>query len=93
MGFDDRFLTGLPILPLSLAGLGMAGCELLHSNDVFGLPVTPAAPGTLNFSYPIPSNAILLGAHVYLQAYCWDPGASQLPMIASNGIDWLVGNQ
>ncbi len=93
MGFDDQFLTGLPILPLSMAGLGMPGCELLHSNDVFGLSVTTASPGTLNFSYSIPTNAILLGSHVYLQAYCWAPGANQLSMIASNGIDWLVGNQ
>jgi hypothetical protein len=93
MGFSDTLLTGLPILPLSLASLGMPGCELLHSNDVFGLPVTAGAPGTLDFSYAIPGDANLLGAHVYLQAYCYAPGANALEIIASNGIDWLIGNQ
>jgi hypothetical protein len=85
--------TRLPILPLSLSNLGMPGCELRHSNDVFGLPVTTAAPGTMDFSYPIPSNVNLLGAHAYLQAYCYAPGANALEIIASNGIDWLIGNQ
>ena len=93
MGFDDATLGGLPILPLSLASLGMPGCALLHSNDVFGLPVTSSAPGTLDFSYPSPGDANLLGGHVYLQAYCFAPGANALEIIVSNGIDWLIGNQ
>jgi hypothetical protein len=93
MGFSDTLLTGLPILPLSLASLGMPGCELLHSNDVFGLPVTAGASGTLDFSYTIPSNVNLLGAQVYLQAYCYAPGANALEIIASNGVEWVIGNQ
>ena len=93
MGFDDTFLGGLPILPLSLDSLGMQGCQLLHSNDVFGLPITGGAPGTLDFSRGIPGNANLLGVHVYLQAYCYAPGANALEVIASNGIDWALGNQ
>ena len=93
MGFDDTFLGGLPILPLSLDSLGMQGCQLLHSNDVFGLPTTGGAPGTLDFSFGIPGNANLLGAHVYLQAYCYAPSANALEIIASNGIDWMLGNQ
>jgi len=71
----------------------MPGCHLLHSNELFGLPVTPTVPGTLEFSYAIPNNGILLGVHVYLQAYCFAPGANPLEVIASNGIDWLIGNQ
>ncbi len=42
---------------------------------------------------PIPSNVNLLRAHAYLQAYCYAPGANALEIIASNGIDWLIGNQ
>ena len=93
IGRDNTTLGGLPILPLSLASLGMPGCELLHSNEIFGLAVTSGAAGTLNFSYPIPNNYQLLGQHFYLQAYCYAPGANQLELIASNGIDWLIGNQ
>ena len=47
----------------------------------------------MDFSYPIPSNVNLLRAHAYLQAYCYAPGANALEIIASNGIDWLIGNQ
>lgn len=93
MGFDKTILGGLPILPLNLASLGMPGCELLHSNEVFGLSVTSGAPGVLQFSTAIPSDVNLLGEHVYLQAYCYAPGANPLAVIASNGIDWLIGNQ
>jgi len=93
IGLSDTLLAGLPILPLSLTNLGMSGCELLHSNDVFGLPVTAGAPGTLDFSYPIPTDATLLGAHAYLQAYCFAPAANPLQIIVSNGIDWTIGNQ
>jgi hypothetical protein len=93
MGFNDTFLGGLPILPLDLASIGMAGCDLLHSNEVFGLPVTPLTSSTMQFDYAIPSHAGLLGVHVYLQAYCLAPSANPLQIIASNGIDWLIGNQ
>ena len=93
VGFSDTLLTGLPILPLSLDILGMQGCQLLHSNDVFGLTTTAGAPGTLDFSFGIPGDLNLLGAHVYLQAYCFAPGANALELIASNGIDWTLGNQ
>jgi hypothetical protein len=47
----------------------------------------------LQFEYAIPSQASLLGEHVYLQAYCFAPGANAAQVIASNGIDWLIGNQ
>ena len=93
MGFNDTFLGGLPILPLDLASIGMAGCDLLHSNEVFGLPVTPLTSSTMQFDYAIPNHAGLLGVHVYLQAYCLAPSAIPLQIIASNGIDWLIGNQ
>jgi hypothetical protein len=92
MGFSDTHLGSLPILPLSLAFTGMPGCYLLQSNDVFGLPVTPITPSLLWFDAAIPVNAALLGLHFYIQAYCFAPGANPLQIIASNGIDWLIGH-
>lgn len=93
LGFSDTLLGGLPLLPLSLASVGMPGCTLWHSNDIFGLPVAPTSPGTLDFSVAIPGNINLLGSHVYLQAYAIDFSASPRNLIASNGIGWLIGNQ
>ena len=93
MGFSDTILAGLPILPLSLASSGMPGCDLLHSNDVFGLVVSPGATGTLDFTLPIPANVNLINSHVYLQAYAAAPGYNPVQFIVSNGVDWLIGNQ
>jgi hypothetical protein len=93
MGWSNTHLTGLPLLPLTLATIGMPGCFLLHSNDVFGLPATPVTASTLQFDLAIPFSPNLLNSHVYLQAYCFAPGANALEFIASNGIDWLIGNQ
>ena len=92
MGRDDQLLGGLPLLPLDLANVGMPGCLLLHSNEVFGLATTVSG-GVVSFSHPVPNNALLLGQHFYMQAFCYAPGANPLEVVASNGIDWLVGDQ
>jgi len=93
MGWSDSHLSGVPLLPLDLAFIGMPGCSMLVSNEVIGLPTTQLTASTLQFDYAIPSSLVLLGAHVYVQAYCVAPGANPLQIIASNGIDWLIGNQ
>ncbi len=93
MGWSDSHLAGVPLLPLDLAFIGMPGCSMLVSNDVFGLPVTPLTATTLQFDYAIPYAPHLLGTHVYVQAYCVAPSGNPLQIIASNGIDWLIGNQ
>ena len=33
------------------------------------------------------------GQHIYAQAFSYAPGVNPLEIIASNAIDWLVGNQ
>ena len=93
MGWSDTVLTGSPLLPLSLSSIGMPGCFLLHSNDLFGLSTTPVTASTLQFDFSIPFQSSLLGAHVYLQAYCFAPGENPRHIIVSNGIDWLIGSQ
>jgi hypothetical protein len=80
-------------LPFELSGVGMPGCYLLHSNDVFGLPVTPVTASTLQFDAAIPLAPLLLGQHFYIQAYCFAPGVNAAQIVTSNGIDWLIGNQ
>jgi hypothetical protein len=93
MGWSNSHLAGVPLLPMDLAFIGMPGCSMLVSNEVFGLPTTPLTATTLQFDYAIPYAPYLLGTHVYVQAYCVAPSANPLQIIVSNGIDWLIGNQ
>jgi Concanavalin A-like lectin/glucanases superfamily len=92
MGWSNTSIFPLT-LPFELTMVGMPGCYLLQSNQVFGLGTTPGVGGTIQFTYPVPFQPSLLGGHVYLQAYAYAPGANALEFIASNGIDWLIGNQ
>ena len=93
VGLSDTILSGLPVLPLDLSIIGMTGCELVQSNDVPGLPTVTLQPSVALFDLAIPTAASLLGVHVYSQAYAFAPGTNALQVIASNGIDWLIGNQ
>jgi hypothetical protein len=86
MGFNPFFF------PVSLAGIGMPGCNLLQSTDILGLGTSPLTPSTLSFSLAIPNVPSLLGVHVYIQAYAFAPGVNPLQIIISNGIEWLLGN-
>lgn len=92
MGWSKTLLFPIA-LPFELSSIGMPGCYLLQSNQAFGLPVTGGVAGTLQFSYAIPSAPGLLGTHVYLQGYAYAPAANAMEVIASNGVDWLLGNQ
>ena len=67
----------------------MPGCDLLHSNDLFGLPVTSSAIGTLDIAYAVPTAPGLLVQHIYLQAYCYAPGA--LDCVSVLGLAVLLG--
>ncbi len=89
LGLDDQFFGPFP-LPFPLIGVGMPGCDLLHSADVLGLVAMPQTASTLRFSLAIPAQAGLTGAHIYAQAYAFAPGANPLQIIASNGIDWTI---
>ena len=91
MGWSNQFF-GPYALPVTLAGIGMPGCDLQQSADILGLGVSQVTPTTLSFSLAIPSAPSLIGLHVYMQAYSFAPGVNPLQIIISNGIDWLLGN-
>ena len=80
-------------LPFELSGIGMPGCYLHQSNEIFGLPVTPVTASTLQFDAAIPLNTALLTQHFYIQAYAFAPGANAAQVVTSNGIAWTIGNQ
>lgn len=93
IGWSDTS-SGFPVtLPYELSGIGMPNCWLLHSRDVFGLPTTPMPNGALQLTVAVPHQPILVGSHVFVQAYAYSPGANALQFVASNGIDWRIGNQ
>jgi hypothetical protein len=79
-------------LPVTLAGIGMPGCDLWQSADILGLGTAPLTPSTLAFSLAIPNQPTLLGFHLYMQAYAFAPGVNPLQIVISNGIDWVLGN-
>ena len=90
MGLSDQLLAGQSVLPLDLTTIGMPGCDLLQSNEAF-LAATPFTAGSLLFEHTIPWSGALVGMRVYLQAFVVAPGANQLGVVASNGVEWLIG--
>lgn len=79
-------------LPVTLGSIGMPGCALLQSSEVFGLSTAAAGPGSLDFALPLPNALSLAGARVYLQGYAFAPGANALQLVVSNGVEWFLGD-
>lgn len=91
LGWSQQWAGTLP-LPASLAAIGMPGCDLLQSADLFGLSTTPLTATSVSFALAVPNLPLLLGTSLYLQAYALAPGQNPLQLTASNGIDWRFGN-
>jgi len=94
MGWSNTTMAGLGALPFDLSAIGMAGCQLWQSNEVFGLSTQFSGQVfVVNWSIAVPNNQAPVSAHLYMQAFSLAPGANALEVIASNGIDWLIGDQ
>ena len=84
--------SGLP-LPFDLSPVGMTGCTLYQSNDIFGLPTTSAGvPFERLFALPLPSNPLLVGREAFIQAFSFAPLANPYGFLASNGVRYRLGN-
>jgi hypothetical protein len=83
--------TNGQILPLSLAGLGMPGCELVQSLEVTA-PCQITAPGIARYSWPVPNAAQLVGLHLFVQTGAPAPGQNAAGVVVSNGVSLFVGN-
>ena len=84
--------SGLP-LPFDLSPIGMTGCTLYQSNDIFGLPTTSAGvPFERLFALPLPSNPLLVGREAFIQAFSFAPLANPYGFLASNGVRYRLGN-
>lgn len=78
-------------LPFDLGQVGMTGCWLYQSADVFGFATTPGAQLKASFSMALPNDPQLSGQHAYFQAFSVAPGANAVGVVASNGIDFRLG--
>jgi CubicO group peptidase (beta-lactamase class C family) len=77
-------------LPLPLAILGAPGCSLLTGPTLtFGGITGRTGVGAVTMT--LPDNPIFLGAHLYTQMAVVDPGANQLGLAFSNGVDAQIG--
>lgn len=92
IGASRSFYSGFP-LPLTLAGLGMPGCELLQSADIeSALWMPQSSNGVAYLQIAIPNVPAFVGVHLYLQAWTGAPGVNAAGFIVSNGLDWKIGN-
>ena len=80
--------VGYPAPGVSLAGIGMPGCAAYTNGDLGYYPVTMTnGRGTLPL--PIPSSTLLLGANLAAQSF--GPGNTPFGIVASRGIDLVIG--
>lgn len=91
LGLSRTTMPGLGALPFDLGALGMAGCTLYQSADVFGLATQPSSVPFLGIAWTgggLPANAV--GLHLYAQAVAFAPNANALGVLSSNAIDWTI---
>lgn len=88
-GLSNQVSFGIP-LPLDLAPFGMPGCTLLQSSEAMSF--ASGQTGQATFSLAIPANPTLLGLPIFIQGVANAPGANVGNTIASNGIEWVIGN-
>lgn len=90
LGFRDDQWAG-QALPLSLATVGMPGCDaLLEPFDVLG---ALSSGGQASWSLSIPSDPALLAATFFQQALVIDPTANAFGATVSNGLRNRVGRR
>jgi V8-like Glu-specific endopeptidase len=88
-GFSNSSWNGTA-LPLSLTGLGAAGCSLLVApNAVVGAAADPSGSATYGLS--IPNTPGLIGTQLYHQWVVFDAAANALGVATSAGIDAFIG--
>lgn len=91
LGLSNTNMAGIGALPFDLGSIGMTGCQLYQSAEVFGLATVPSAVPFLAIDWTgpaLPPQA--LGQHLYAQAFSLAPGANSLGLVSSNAVDWTI---
>lgn len=90
LGVSNRNWLGVP-LPLSLAGLGMPGCDLLASAE-FTLTV-PASAGAASLALSLCACPELAGLAFYQQGFVLDASANAAGVVVSNAGAGVLGRR
>lgn len=77
--------------PLDLAGLGMTGCVQYVGTESSFAFLPASSSGTLSLG--LPNNPLLNGTRAFSQSAVFVAGANPLGVIASNGVELLLGIQ
>ncbi|MEZ6038646.1 MAG: kelch repeat-containing protein [Planctomycetota bacterium] len=88
-GFDNTVYGPGLYLPLDLTFLGLGGCRLEVTPDVFVTEVVAA--GALNTALPLPNNAVLQGRPLFTQAVLLDDQAGNGFGGMSNAVHGRLG--
>ncbi|PIE23262.1 MAG: hypothetical protein CSA62_08615 [Planctomycetota bacterium] len=89
LGLSKRQWLSVP-LPISLAGGGAKGCQLLVSWDLM-LPVATDAKGAATFQLRIPKDKQLIGKRFYNQFFVLDSKANKMGISWTNGGAAIIG--
>ena len=94
LGVSDTFWVGNP-LPLPLVVLGMPGCNLLVSLDVFPAagPLLPDVQGKATWLTRIPNVPGFVGVGLHQQAFVLAPGANPFNALMSNAGTMTFGRK
>jgi hypothetical protein len=83
-------MTPFGPVPVSLAGFGAPGCNLLL--DPLVLTFVPNVSGTGNWSIGIPNQAGFIGMQLVNQGMALVNGVNALGAVVTNGGEGVVGN-
>lgn len=87
LGLSRTSIWRIGAFPSDLSIVGMPGCMLLQSMEIFGLPTAPSPNpflGQVGAAPPLPASAN--GLQVFAQAFSFTPSANALGVVASNEI-------
>jgi hypothetical protein len=80
-------------LPLALDPFGFEGCSLLQNGDlVLDAACTTTSWNTARHSLAIPCDYVLVGLHLYAQAWTLQPGFNTNGIVTSNAIAITIGD-
>ena len=90
LGLSRDTMPGLGALPFDLGAIGMTGCTLYQSSEVFGLSTQPSpTPQQADWTAPaLPAGS--LGMQFFGQAFAFAPNANALGVLSSNAVAWTV---
>ncbi len=93
IGSNKDWHAGFP-LPLPLDGLGMPGCRIWGSADLYSAWLMGInSSGVPDLSIPIPNNREFLGASLFLQGWAPAPTQNAAGFATSNGLHWVFGSR